>query len=125
MEILLITYLLAVTPPPADFATNIARTSSSGRTSVIANCPEAIGMFIMSRGLGVVQRRLIAALQADPARVFDVEELAAIVFPGETIQRKHSVSIRRALKGLPIGIFKCRVGRAPHRGWRYRVRAIT
>ena len=54
----------------------------------------------MSRGLGVVQRRLIAAFQDQPCRRFTVEELAEIAFPSELIERKHEVSARRALKNL-------------------------
>ena len=56
---------------------------------------------LMSRGAGVVQRRIIAALQAEPMRLFTVEELAEIAFPGEPIERKHLVSVLRALKNLP------------------------
>jgi hypothetical protein len=49
----------------------------------------------MSRGLGVVQRRLMAALD-ELGRRFAVEELAGIAFPGEPIERVHLVSVRRA-----------------------------
>jgi hypothetical protein len=54
----------------------------------------------MSRGPGVVQRRLIAAFQVETGRR-TVKEFAEIAFPGETIERKHLVSVRRALKNLP------------------------
>ena len=77
----------------------------------------------MSRGLGVVQRRLIAALQAEPKRLFTVEELAEIAFPGEPIERKHWVSVRRALKNLPgLDPHLYRAGKSSTRGWRYVVR---
>ncbi len=55
----------------------------------------------MSRGPGIVQRRLIAAFQCEPTQHFTVEQLAEIAFPGEQIERKHAVSVRRALKDLP------------------------
>ena len=55
----------------------------------------------MSRGAGVVQRRLIAAFEVEPGRRFKVKELAEIVFPGEPVERKHEVSVRRALNNLP------------------------
>ncbi len=74
----------------------------------------------MSRGLGVVQRRIIAALQAEPMRLFTVEELAEIAFPGEPIERKHAGSVRRALKNLPgLDLHLYRAGKLRTRGWRY------
>ncbi len=77
----------------------------------------------MSRGLGVVQRRLIAALQA--RRRFTVEELAEIAFPGEPIERKHLVSVRLALnklKNLPgLALHFHKAGKSRARGWRYLV----
>jgi hypothetical protein len=45
----------------------------------------------MSRGPGVVQRRLIVALD-ELGRRFTVEEWAKIAFPGELIERMHEVS---------------------------------
>ena len=74
----------------------------------------------MSRGPGIVQRRLIAALQNEPTRRFTVEQLAAIAFPGEQIERKHAVSVRRALKNLPgLDLESCRAGKPRGHGWRY------
>jgi hypothetical protein len=80
----------------------------------------------MSRGPGVVQRRLVAAFQVEPGRRFIVKELAEIAFPGEPIERKHEVSVRRALQalkklpGLELDFHKA--GKTGTRGWRYRVR---
>jgi hypothetical protein len=71
----------------------------------------------MSRGPGIVQRRLRAALQGEPARHFTVEELAAVAFPSEPVGRAQLASVRRALKGLAVTRF--RVGRSGERGWRY------
>ena len=65
----------------------------------------------MSRGRGIVQRRLIEAIQGEPCRLFAVEELAEIAFPGELVERKHAVSVRRALKSLP-GLDLYRAGRS-------------
>jgi hypothetical protein len=74
----------------------------------------------MSRGPGVVQRRVIAALQSEPGRRFTVKKLAEIAFPGETIERTHEVSVRRALRSLPraeLNFYKA--GKSCTRGWRY------
>ncbi|HZZ63767.1 MAG TPA: hypothetical protein VFE63_21825 [Roseiarcus sp.] len=77
----------------------------------------------MSRGPGIVQRRLIAAFQSEPTRHFTVEQLAAIAFPGEPIERKHAVSVRRALKRLQklpgLDLHVIRAGAARTHGWRY------
>ena len=76
----------------------------------------------MSRGAGVVQRRLIAAFPIEPGRRFTVEELAEIAFPGEPVERKHEVSVRRALKNLPgLDLHFYPAGTSGTRGWRYRV----
>jgi hypothetical protein len=78
----------------------------------------------MSRGPGVIQRRLIAAFH-EPGRRFTVEELAEIAFPGEPLERKHAVSVRRALKKLPsIDLHFHKAGKTRARGWRYRVRCM-
>ncbi len=74
----------------------------------------------MSPGAGIVQRKLIAAFQIEPERRFTVEELAEIAFPDEPIERKHAVSVRRALKNLPgLGLHFSRTGKRRSRGWRY------
>ncbi len=74
----------------------------------------------MSRGAGAVQRRLIAALQSKPSRRFTVAQLAEIAFPGEQIERKHAVSVRRALKDLPgLDLHVIRAGEPRMHGWRY------
>jgi hypothetical protein len=75
----------------------------------------------MSRGLGTVQRRLIAALD-EPGRRYAVRELAELAFPGELIERKHEVSVRRALKNLAgLDLHFSRAGESCARGWRYLV----
>ena len=71
----------------------------------------------MSRGSGVVQRRLQATLEGEPKRRFTIEELAARAFPGEAIGRAQLVSVRRALGALPVE--RCRAGRSGERGWHY------
>ena len=77
----------------------------------------------MSRGPGIVQRRLIAAFQSEPTRHFTVEQLAEIVFPGEQIERKHAVSVRRALKKLPgLDLYVITANKPGTHGWRYVVR---
>jgi hypothetical protein len=58
----------------------------------------------MSRGPGIIQRRVVAALEAEPTRRFTTEDLAAIVYSGEAIGHKHLSSVRRALsKASPAG----------------------
>jgi hypothetical protein len=75
----------------------------------------------MSRGLGTVQRSLIATLN-ESGRRFTIEELAEIAFPGEVIERKHEVSVRRALKNLVgLDLQFCKAGKSCTRGWRYLV----
>jgi hypothetical protein len=71
----------------------------------------------MSRGPGIVQRRLVAALQAEPARRFTVEELTAIAFPAAEVGRAGLASVRRALIGLAVHR-QC-AGRSGRSGWRY------
>ena len=76
--------------------------------------------FVMSRGLGIVQRGLLAAYQLEPTRRFTVKQLAEIAFPGEQIERKHAVSVRRALKNLPgLDLHVCRIARSGAHGWCY------
>ncbi len=77
----------------------------------------------MSRGAGSVQRGIIAAFEAAPGRRFTVEELAAEVYLGQEIERKHLVSVRRALdKVVPkLGLARSRAGKSGQGGWRYRI----
>ena len=66
----------------------------------------------MSRGPGIVQRSLIAALQGEPDRWFTIDELTEIAYPGEAVGHKHSSSVRRALKKLsPLGVRRKSEGR--------------
>jgi hypothetical protein len=75
----------------------------------------------MSRGLGTVQRNLIAALN-ESGRRFTIEELAEIAFPGELIERKHEVSVRRALNNLRgPDLHFSKAGENCARGWHYLV----
>ena len=75
----------------------------------------------MSRGLGHVQGCIVDAFEEHPRRRFTVVELAALAYPGETIQRKHKEAVRRALKKLEaeLGLWKCRVGHPGAFGWRH------
>jgi hypothetical protein len=77
----------------------------------------------MSRGAGNVQRSLIVAFEGELGRLFTVDELAEIAFPGEPIERKHLVSVRRALRNLPdLKLQFYRTGKSRTRGGRYAVR---
>lgn len=75
----------------------------------------------MSRGLGRVQRCIVEAFESQPTRRFTVDELAALAYSGETIQRKHKEAVRRALKRLQpeLGLHKYRAGFLRVSGWRH------
>jgi hypothetical protein len=75
----------------------------------------------MSRGRGIVQRRIIAAFDAEPSRRFSIEELASVVYPGKTIERSQREAVRRALQsiGPVIGVHRSRAGRLGTRGWHH------
>jgi hypothetical protein len=76
----------------------------------------------MSRGLGRTQRRLLAALQAEPTRLFTIETLAETAFPGEEIDHSRLNNVRRALERLPAHRFRQRnATRGWHWGFRYEV----
>ena len=72
----------------------------------------------MSRGLGKVELRIKAALEAASGKSYSYADLAKIVFPGDAIKAKHLSSVRRAvLKLQPImGLRKGRDG-IKGRGW--------
>jgi hypothetical protein len=93
------------------------------RLSTPEKTPERNFGFLMSRGAGNVQRSLIAAFEGELGGLFTVEELAEIAFPGKPIERKHLVSVRRALRKLPdLKLHFQRTGESGTRGWRYLVR---
>lgn len=75
----------------------------------------------MSRGLGRVQRCIFEAFEQQRGRRFTVDELAALAYPGQAIQRKHKEAVRRALQRLEpeLGLLKCRVGFLRVSGWRH------
>ncbi|SRR5208282_2145656 len=76
------------------------------------------GVIHVSRGPGIVQRRLLAAFEAEPSRRFTMRELAQVVWPGEAIGDSHRASLCRALKRLPVELTRCRVGKRGRRpGW--------
>ncbi len=72
----------------------------------------------VSRGLGIVQRRLIAVFESNPQKRFSVKDLAELVYPGEILERKHEVAILRAMKAIN-GLDKIRAGRWSTGGWHY------
>ena len=75
----------------------------------------------MSRGAGIVQRWLIAAL-GELGRRFTVDDLSKIAFPGEPMRRHHLVSVRRALQNLPgLDLHFHKAGESCTSGWRYLV----
>ena len=75
----------------------------------------------MSRGPGIIQRRIMAALQAEPARWFTVMELVVIAYPDEgMVEKTHLESVRRALKGLKVN--RRRDGKRRVGGWHHSIR---
>jgi hypothetical protein len=75
----------------------------------------------MSKGPGIVQRRILAAVEAEPSRVFQVLALAAIVYPNATIEEKHLVCVRRAISKMPQ-LKKGRDGNYRRKGgWHYAI----
>jgi hypothetical protein len=54
----------------------------------------------MSRGRGIVQRRIVAAFEDQPGKRFTVDELAALAYPGVAIERKHKEGVRHALNKM-------------------------
>lgn len=75
----------------------------------------------MSRGPGIVQRRIMAAFEDQPAKRFTVEELCELAYPGEAIERKHKESVRRALNKIvpDAGLWKSRAVLPDGFGWRH------
>ncbi len=70
----------------------------------------------MSRGPGIVQRKIFAALKAEPGRWFTVLELAEAVY-GEPVKREHLEAVRRVLRGWP-GLHYAREGQYEVHGYR-------
>jgi hypothetical protein len=54
----------------------------------------------MSRGPGAIQRKLLAIFTKDARGVFTTEMLCHYVYNIEKVQKKHRVSILRAIKRL-------------------------
>lgn len=55
----------------------------------------------MSRGAGHIQRRILAALAAEPHNAFTVEDLCDLLYPAvNRTEKKHRVSVIRALRSI-------------------------
>lgn len=65
----------------------------------------------MSRGPGHVQRAIVAIFSAEPHRVFSSDDLAAVIYPDQTIAKRHTDAVDRALRLLAphLGLTRCRV----------------
>lgn len=79
----------------------------------------------MSRGLGAVQRRLIALVEGQPGRLWTVETLAEEVYPGEDATPARREAVRRALAKLDgvLTINRCRTGHLGSGGWHHTLSA--
>lgn len=60
----------------------------------------------MSRGPGVIQRKLLSVLASNPKTVFTVAQLAERAFPNGDGTPAEIESVRRALKKLPVAIWR-------------------
>jgi hypothetical protein len=69
------------------------------------------GVAVMSRGLGTVQRGLIAILEASPGIEMTMEELAAKVYGVEVVELWQVTTISRAMRRSPITLYRQRRGR--------------
>lgn len=75
----------------------------------------------MSKGPGRVQRAITAAFEAEPTRRFTTAELAAIAYPGTTVEKNHTDAVHRALTKLtaPLGLTKSRIALPNAFGWQH------
>lgn len=70
----------------------------------------------MSRGAGRIQRALIDICERESDNAFTVEDLCDRIFSGNRIEKKHRVSVLRALRSLASETGKYRVLRSRHKG---------
>ena len=63
----------------------------------------------------------MTAFDDAPGKKFTVEELCAVVYPGEAIERKHKESVRRALNKIApqANLWKSRAALPGAFGWRH------
>lgn len=55
----------------------------------------------MSRGMGRIERGIVAAFEAEPHNAFTTDDLIDRIFPGlNRIEKKHRVSVCRAVRSL-------------------------
>lgn len=75
----------------------------------------------MSKGPGRVQRAIIHAFESAPDRRFTVAEMAALVYPGTSLEKRHLDAVHRALLRLTptLGLFKCRATLPRAFGWQH------
>lgn len=71
----------------------------------------------MSRGPGHVQRTIAAAFEASPSAHFTTRQLAAIAYPGVSVERRHLVAVTRAIPAITPALTFCRAGTFGRRGW--------
>lgn len=73
----------------------------------------------MSRGPGHVQRTVAAAFEAEPKGRFTTRQLAALAYPGETIERRHLNAVTRAIAKVTPALTFSRVGARDRFGWHH------
>jgi hypothetical protein len=63
----------------------------------------------MSRGLGHVQRTILAMIEAEPHGALTVEEICPRIYPTEAVEKKHRVAVLRAVRRMKLpGTWKVR-----------------
>ena len=75
----------------------------------------------MSRGLGRIQRTVVAAFADDPNAKLTISQLALRCYPDQKITEAHLDTVRRTLTKLEpaLGLRRCRIGQLKERGWHY------
>lgn len=54
----------------------------------------------MSKGPGIIQRRVVEAFEASPNAWLSIDDLAAHCYPGEAVEKKHRDSVGRAVRAM-------------------------
>lgn len=78
----------------------------------------------MSRGPGIVQRRIAALLLGHPGKLWTNEELASCVYNSDAVTPAQREAVRRSLAKMDVTlpVTRCRTGLRNSGGWHYTVR---
>jgi len=73
----------------------------------------------VSRKQGHIQRAIAAVFEASLAKNFTTRQLAALAYPGEAIERRHTNAVIRAIPSITPPLTACRVGTMGRLGWHH------